>query len=301
MASLLGWYVLVVVLTFVGLFFTASYTHAQSSGDFDTEWNTPIGWLLVAATIGIVSVGVIGVYGTEYRFSGRQDAWSLFFNTVPLVGGWVALAVAVSHARLVDRFRRAEETPTATVRSAEGPIIVTGEVESTQQANSPALSQPAVCWTWEFSLRGVAGQSDDNWLTRTADSGGVPFDLDDGSGAVPVDPREATITFPLVESHVCPADGPQPGAVGRDLHRSVPGDEYRYQEGVATDGDLLTVLGRVTDDGTLNASRIYRPGMASTASRRYAHRALLAAGGGLVAIWGGIHLAASYFGTPLPF
>ena len=81
----------------------------------------------------------------------------------------------------------------------------------------------------------------------------------------------------------------------------MPGDEYRYQEGVATDGDLLTVLGRVTDDGTLNASRIYRPGMASTAGRRYAHRALLAAGGGLVAIWGGIHLAASYFGTPLPF
>ena len=300
MASLLGWYVLVVVLAFVGLFFAASYAQAKSSGDFDTKWNTPIGWLLLAATVGVVSVGVIGVYGTEYRFSGRRDAWSLFFNTVPLVGGWVALAVAVSHARLVDRFRRAEETQTATVPSTAGPMIVTGEVEATTEAHSPALSHPAVCWTWEFSIRGVAGQSDDNWLTREVDSGGVPFDFDDGSGPVRVDPREATITFPMVETHVCPADGPQPGTVGTNLHRSVPGEEYRYEEGVAADGDPLTVLGRVTDDGTLTASRIYRPGMASTASRRYAVRAVLAAGGGLVAIWFGVRLAAGYFGTPLP-
>ena len=80
----------------------------------------------------------------------------------------------------------------------------------------------------------------------------------------------------------------------------MPGDEYRYEAGVATDGDPLTVLGRVTDDGTLKATRIYQPGMASTASRRYAIRAVLAAGGGLVAIWCGVRLAASYFGTPLP-
>jgi hypothetical protein len=301
MVSLLGWYVLVVVVTFVLLFFATSYAQARSSGDFDTQWNTPIGWLLVAATIGVVSVGVIGVYGTKVPFSGRRrDLWPLAFHTVPLVAGWVALAVAASHGRLVGRFRRAEETPTASRPATDRLSIVTGEVESTTEANSPASSRPAVCWTWEFSLRGVAGQSNDNWITRKADSGGVPFDLNDGSGPVRVDPREATITFRMVDEYVCPADAPQPGKVGTNLHRSVPGDEYRYEEGVATDGDPLTVLGTVAEDGTLEATRIYRPETAATASRRYAVRAILAAGGGLVAIWFGIRLAANYFGTPLP-
>ena len=301
MPPLVTWYVLFVVLAFVLLFLVAGYEQARSSGDFDTRWNTPIGWLAAAAFVGIASVGVIAVYGARIPFSSRGDVLPLLFHTVPLIAGWIGLAVAVSHARLVRLFRHAEETATASVPTTDGPIIVTGEVESTTEANSPALSQPSVCWTWEFSLRGVAGQDDDNWITRKADSGGVPFDLDDGSGAVRVDPREATISFPLVETHVCPANGPQPGAVGGNLHRSVPGDEYRYEEGVASDGDPLTVLGTVDDDGTLVATRIYRPGMASTASRRYTHRAILAGGGGLIAIGCGVGLAADYFGTTFPF
>ena len=301
MASLLDWYALAVVLTFVLLFSTAAYVQARSSGDFDTKWNTPIGWLLVAATVGVASVGVIGVFGTGITLSGRLGALALYFNSFPLLAGCVLLAVAAAHVRLVGLFRHAEETRTATVSATDEPIIVTGEVDATTQATSPALSQPAVCWTWEFSLRGVLGQPDDKWFDRKADSGGIPFDLDDGSGPVRVDPREATITFPMVDEYVCPADGPQPGEIGENLHRSVGGDEYRYREGIASDGDPLTVLGRVTDDGTLKASRIYRPGMASTASRRYAMRATLAASGGLVAIWFGVRLAAGYFGTPLPF
>lgn len=301
MPSLVTWYVLFLILAFILLFFVAGYVSARSNGNFDTRLNTPVGWLTAAAFVGITSVGMIAVYGTRFPFSSRGDVLPLLFHTGPLVAGWIGLTVAVGHARLVRLFRRAEETRTVSVASTEGPIIVTGEVESTRRATSPALDRPAVCWTWVFSIRGVTGQSDDDWLTRKADSGGVPFDLDDGSGPVRIDPREATITFPLADEYVYPADGPQPGAVGRDLHQSVPGDEYRYEEAVSTDGDCLTVLGTVDDDGTLVAARIYRPGMASTASQRYTRRSILAAGGGLVAIWVGVHLAAGYFGTPLPF
>ena len=308
MPSALAWYVLTIVLMFILIFFVAVYEQSRSSGDLDTRWNTPVGWLLAAAMVGIVAVGTIAVYGTAVPVPDRGESGRFLLHTGPLIGGCVLIAVAVSHGQLVWLFRRAESRPTATVPDTDGTVIVTGEVEPAADESmpatdttSPALDQPAVCWTWEFSIRGVLGQPDDRWYTRKADSGGVPFDLDDGSGSVRVDPTSAIIKLPMSDHHLCPADGPHPGRVGRNLHQSVGGEEYRYEEGVADDGDPLTVLGTVTDEGTLDARRIYRPGMATTATRRYTRRAVFAAGGGLVAIGYGVRLAASYFGTPLPF
>lgn len=45
-------------------------------------------------------------------------------------------------------------------------VIATGEVDATTHKTSPALSQPAICWTWQFLIRGVSGQTDDRWLVR---------------------------------------------------------------------------------------------------------------------------------------
>ena len=300
MSSLLAWYVLVVVFVFAALLLAGVYVQSNSAGDFDTKWNTPIGWLLVAALIGIVAVGVIGVYGTVVRVPRRGTLLPYLAHTVPLVAGCVLLAVAAGHTRLVLLFRRAESRPIGSFSSSTGPVIATGEVDATSYETSPALSQPAVCWTWQFSIRGVSGQTDDSWLVRQADSGGVPFALGDDSGSIRVDPRESTIRLPMVDEHICPADGRQPGRVGRELHRSTPGDEYRYQEAIVADGDRLSVLGTV-DDETLVATRIYRPARAAVASRQYARHAAAAAIGGVLTVGAGILLAARYFQTPIPF
>lgn len=312
MPSALEWYVLFVVMTFVALFVVAHYVQWTGSGAIETQWNTPVGWLLAAATVGIFVVGVIAVFGSTVPIPARQEWLSYAIHTGPLVGGCLALAVAAGHSRLVLLFRRSERTQTTAVSDSESgtTVIVTGDVEATTHAISPALSQPAVCWSWTFEIRGTPEQEfslqpnslqagEPKWIPRKADSGGVPFDLDDGSGPVRIDPTAATLTVPMTNEHVCPADGPQPGRVGANLHQSVGGDTYRYREAVADDGDELTILGTVTDDG-LDATRIYHPRTAATACQRYTHRALVAAVGGTVGIVAGIWLTARLFAVPLP-
>jgi len=299
-SSLLAWYVLVVVFVFAALLLAGVYAQSKSAGDFDTQWQTPIGWLLGAALVGILAVGIIGVYGTAVRVPRRRELLPYLAHTMPLVAGCVLLAIAAGHGRLAVLVRRAESVSVETLSSTTGPVIATGVVEPTTHETSPALSQPAVCWSWQFSIRGVSGQTDDRWLVRKADSGGVPFALADDSGSIRVDPRESAITLPMVDEHVCPADGPQPGRVGQNLHRSVAGNEYRYQEGVASDGDRLSVLGTV-ENQTLVAARIYQPAQANVAGRQYARRAAAAAVGGVLTVGLGVVLAARYFQTPTPF
>lgn len=325
MPSTLEIYGLFVGLTFFSLFVAAVYAQAKSNGDFATVWNTPVGWVLGAGLIGCYVVGIISLYGGDSFAFGTQSEKNTFliYNT-PLIAGCVALAVAAGHSRLSLLFRRSRSTETATVSNVGSgdTVIVTGKVTATTDTTSPGLDQPAVCWVWRFATRDEATEAytgrmstvekqlqkaaggrnrDLSWDPRKGDSGGVPFELDDGSGTVRINPTEASVKLPLTTEQVYHAESPQPGRVGNNLHRSVSAEEYKYREGIATDGDELTILGTVTDDGDLIAHRIYDSNRAAAADQRYAVRAVVAAVVGVVAVAGGVMISARHFGTPLPF
>lgn len=310
MPSTLDWFILFVVIIFAALFIAAIYAQSTSSSSVDTNWNTPVSWIHTSVIVGFVIIAVIAIYGSTVPTD--FDANNPVFHLGPLVAGCVGLAVAAGHGRLALLFRRSDRKRTGAVPTHEAgtTVIVTGHVEAQTQEPSPALSQPAVCWSWEFANRGTADQKFDKissdiesyrWLPRNTGTGGVPFDLNDGSGPVRVDPEEPHVTLPLTDEHICHPDGPQPGRVGENLHRSYGGEQFRYREAVVTDGDELTIVGTVTDDGTLTARRVYTPVRADTARQRYTLLAILSAGGGLVAIVYGIRLTAQYFQAPLPF
>jgi hypothetical protein len=309
MPSALDWYILFIVITFAMLFIAAIYLQSVSNSSVDTTWNTPVSWIYTSVIVGLVIAAVIGVYGSTVPAIGNRES---LYHIGPLVVGCTGLAFAAGHGRLALLFRRSDRTQASAVTAAEAgtTVIVTGQVDAETQELSPALSQPAVCWSWEFQLRGTASQKAHpswrysepyDWGTRKFGSGGVPFDLDDGSGPVRVDPDDPHVTLPLTDEQICHPDEPQPGRVGKNLHRSVGGEQFRYREAVVTNDDELTIVGTVTDDGALTARRIYRPARADTARQRYTYSAILLAGGGLVGIAIGIRLTAQYFQTPLPF
>ena len=301
MAALLGWYVLGVVLLFVALFAAAGYYDAESSGDpIEQRTGTPTTWYMTAGFLGVIAAGIIALYGSlPEGFGGRGDVFALLVHVAPLVVGCGALAVAVDNGLVVFRLVRAKAANTGDIVRQAGTkrIAVTGLVASTP-STSPVFGREAACWTWSLALGW--DDRDVGWQTDQVGSGGVPFALDDGSGAVTVDPRSAHIELYGSRERVYDADADQPGTVGSNLRSSIGGDRYRYEEAIAGDGRKVTVLGRVRDDRTLAADRVIDAG-ADDVTLRYAGRAGSLAVGGALAVYLGVQLTAGYFGTPVPF
>jgi hypothetical protein len=297
MSALLEWYALGVVLLFVGLFALAGYYDAESGGDaIEQRTGTPTEWYLIAGFVGVGIAGVIAVYGTlPEGFGGRGDGIALLLHVTPLVVGCGALSIAIDNGLVFVRLRRADSTDTGTV-SGGGAAAVTGLVVSTP-GTSPVFGRKAACWTWSLALGW--DERDIGWQTDQVGSGGVAFELDDGSGAVTVDPGGAHIELHGGRERTYDADADQPGRVGANLRGSLGGDRYNYTEAIATEGRELTVIGSVRGDGTLAADRIV-DGSGDDVTLRYAGRSGALAVGGVLAVYLGIQLTAGYFGTPLP-
>ncbi|MCY4731892.1 E3 ubiquitin ligase family protein [Natronomonas gomsonensis] len=301
MAALVEWYVFGVVLLFVAVFAVAGYYDAESSGDIiEQRTGTPTTWYMTAGFLGVIAAGIIALYGSlPEGFGGRGDAFALLVHVAPLVVGCGALAVAVDNGLVVLRLVRAKAANTDDIVRQAGTkrIAVTGLVEETP-GTSPVFGRQAACWTWSLELGW--DDRDIGWQTDQVGSGGVPFALDDGTGAVTVDPREAHIELYGGRRQVYDADDAQPGSVGSNLRSSIGGDRYRYEEAVAAEGRELTVLGEVDTGGTLDADRVIDAGT-DDVTLRYAGRSGALTVGGVLAVYLGVRLTAAYFGTPLPF
>jgi hypothetical protein len=300
MAALLEWYVFGVVILFVALFAVAGYYDTESSGDaIEQRTGTATEWYMTAGFVGVLVVGVIAVYGSlPEGFGGRRELFRMLLHVTPLVVGCGALGIALDNGLVLLRLRQADSTDTASVaeRAAGDAVAVTGLVRSTSGI-SPVFGREAACWAWALAL----GWDDREigWQTDQVGSGGVPFELGDGSGTVTVDPEGAHVELRGGRERVYDADADQPGRVGSNLRSSIGGDRYHYEEATATEGRELTVLGTVTGDGTVAADRVIDAGDDDT-TLRYAGRSGALTLVGVLAVYLGVRLTARYFGTPLP-
>lgn len=139
-------------------------------------------------TGGVAAGAAIFAGGLDIAFV-RQTASSLM--TAGIVPALAAVALYWQGVSLIRIKRRVENTPTSKVRSiAMGLVEVHGRAKRLYALVAP-MTQSACVW---YRLRKYRRDSKNNWkLTGEVDSNHVPFQVDDGTGKVTVDPLGAAI------------------------------------------------------------------------------------------------------------
>lgn len=209
-----------------------------------------------AAVTAVLFVALVSVFAMGGTTSGRYD-YPLAFAAVGLLAGLFLSGVAV--AALSD-YRLLVRTPAVdTGAVGSGRVAVTGEVTPAgEPPSAPFSGEPAVCWEcWvkERDVReegmGVQAESvgvEANWTVELADEGRARFRVDDGSGPVAVDPREAELRLGEDREWFVPfGEDPPERILGfvedRLADVGYAGNDRRYEETRLSPGDEATVVG----------------------------------------------------------
>jgi hypothetical protein len=184
----------------------------------------PFGWVLALGTI---------VFSAGNDFISLVAHYGMDTGVVPACAAFGLLWVGFSFVRLK---RRVENTPTSKVRSiALGLVEVHGRALRLYALVSP-MSQSACVW---FRLRKYRKDKGRNWkLAKEIDSNHVPFQIDDGTGSVMVNPAGA-----VVKGKVKQTGSPgQPWLTSTVYGQGYDEDE-KWVEDVIYEGTSLYILG----------------------------------------------------------
>ncbi|WP_255197120.1 GIDE domain-containing protein [Halorarius litoreus] len=258
------------------------------------------------AVVTLVCVSLPVVLGAVGEFP-SDDVRAMGFDLVLLAFGLVGVALGAGNAARWLRFRALGDTPTGETR--EGPVSVTGLVAHDDPPRSPFFDREAVAWTWTVEAKNRHGTSYEGrraWEQARAGQGGVPFDVDDGSGSVHVDPTGASLDCTSTTTEERHPEDP-PGRAAEITNLDMGGEQFRFTESVLSPGVEVTVLGaaREGDEGVVLAATDDEPfvvsegGRASTL-RRYAIRGVGFGLAGGLAVWFGGHWLLEAFGLAVP-
>jgi hypothetical protein len=130
--------------------------------------------------------------------------------------------------------RQIENTPTSKIRSiAMGMVEVHGQARRIYALVAP-ISHSACAW---YRIRKYRKDNRDNWkLVREEDSGHVPFQIDDGTGKVVVDPTGASVKAKIKHTSY-------PGQSSLSFSGSSFGENEKWVEEIVYEGTSVYVLG----------------------------------------------------------
>lgn len=196
----------------------------------------PLGW-----TVGLLALG--GFLATALLGDPPDEGTGEY--AYALAGAlWVAgVAVAGTALARLDWYRTAR---TAETHARDDAVLVSGAATALEEPTTAPLSgEPALAYRYRVSE--VSG-----WGHRRAHvpkahaQGGVPFQLDDGSGPVVVDPAGAQLSL---QTASVDADDLPPSAepVLASVDGLSAGDDLRFREWRLPPGDTATALGTVVD------------------------------------------------------
>lgn len=195
---------------------------------------TPFSWKRSLGLVGGVAAGLtisVGSHGDElFRLVAKYGM------TAGVMPALVAVVLFWSGFYFVRLKRQIENTPTSKVRSmAMGLVEVHGRA-CRQYALVAPMTQSACAW---YRLRKYRKDNNKNWkLVKQVDSNHVPFQIDDGTGRVVVDPMGASVKARIQQTGY-PGQSP--------LTFSAFGSSYdedeKWVEDIIYEGTSLYVLG----------------------------------------------------------
>jgi hypothetical protein len=159
-----------------------------------------------------------------------------YLMTAGIVPALAAVALYWQGVYLIRIKRRVENTPTSKVRSiAMGLVEVHGRAQRRYALVAP-MTQSACVW---YRLRKYRRGSKNNWkLTSEIDSNHVPFQVDDGTGKVTVDPVGATI-----QGNVRQTGYPGQSPLTFTVFVNSRDEDEKWVEDIIYEGTSLYVLG----------------------------------------------------------
>lgn len=292
--------------------FAAAYAYYQADampGHALPAGLTPrsVTWVTVVTLTVVLAFGFLGdvsFFNTETDV--RGVGMLVIGSSIPLVLGLVGLASGVAFTRQWRRLHPNNDVPTGS-RSA-GEVACAGPVTDAAVGTAPVTGREACCWSWSVEVRdpfGVEGMSKsrEQWVVREGGVGGVRFCVDDGSGPVWVNPRDATVDLDSERRIALASDEPPPESfpdpapdVERD-HRDKP---RRYDESVVGPGDYVAIAGtaRETADGVVLDEDVHvATGTLETVASRYRNRAAMYGLAGVVGVIVGVRWLAAVLGV----
>jgi len=192
------------------------------------SWKQPLGMLGGAAAGLTIAVGSNG--DELFRLVAR---YGMAAGVVPAI---VAVALFWSGFYFVRLKRQIENTPTSKVRSmAMGLVEVHGRA-CRQYALVAPMTQSACAW---YRLRKYRKDNNKNWkLIKQVDSNHVPFQVDDGTGRVVVEPMGASVKARIQQAGY-PGQSPLTFTAFGGGHD----EDEKWVEEVIYEGTSLYVLG----------------------------------------------------------
>lgn len=193
------------------------------------------------------------------------------------------------------RYDRIRNTPRSTVRAlAMGPVEVRGTVNPREILKAPFSGRECVAVYWGVEQKKRMGKT--KWTPVDAGADTAQFLLDDGTGAVRVDPWDASLG---VEewTQVVEADETAPEPIARFAAGNgtvtLAGRTYRFTEKIIRPGEEVYVLGVAQQDeeGTVIADTDRVPFTISDMAENRMQRmlrwdaAVQVLGGALLAVW----------------
>jgi hypothetical protein len=296
-----------VVVLFVLVLAAAVYYDPVAASRFRGLTGASLGSAVLAGCLGCVTVVGLAAAGRlpPALTAGRGGAYGLLFVSVPLVVGFVAVAVAYENGRTLRRLRYHRDAPPG--ETATGRVALTSTARPTGTVErTPLFGRDALCWEWHLDARNWGGNDDGRFHTVRAGDGGVPFVLDHERGSLRVDPTDASLELGDECVEATPPgtfpEGGDPGAFDHDW--SLPGDRWRHHESVLEPGATVTVLGTVeeTPDGPTVAGGdpfVVASGGVDRFRRRCHTRLQVGAFVGLAGLAGGTWLLVEAFAVPV--
>lgn len=215
--------------------------------------------------------------------------------------GLALLALGVRDGWLAFRYRTRRVVSVGELDADAGQVVVSGVARRTDEViQAPLTGRECLAYAWrEVALqtqRGLDG-SIGTWGRRgRTGRGAVPFLVEDSTGSVLVDPRDASLR--LAEELVAdPVNVPdEPSAVDRaDDLLGAQSHDRRYYESRLDDGETVTVSGRVESSSERVIARrvsvsitggglVVADATPGAAARRVLRRGAVSAGAGLVVL-----------------
>lgn len=220
----------------------------QAGRSMGVRWWDAVGPFVLVAGVLLVA-GLAGTIPGEGDPGYLQFIFASVFATLGAIGATLALGNYDEHRQLTGALDSAGTVDT-------GPTALSGEATVDGQALRAPLSQePAMLHRFRITERRGLGHRSAS-VERHYEQSETPFTLDDGTGAVVVDPTDAAVRFDGdATSHDAvlslPADDEtEQAVVDRISDRTdvAPDDDQYYRESRIEPGSDVTVLGTVARD-----------------------------------------------------
>ncbi|MDQ2071164.1 hypothetical protein ACODNH_12865 [Haloarcula sp. NS06] len=261
-----------------------------------------------ATVVPLATVLLFGFVGEVNIFASDDVLRAVGYATVVLLfvfaAGLIGLNISHTLGRRWRRLHPDNDVPTGTLESGE--VACTGEVTAAAVGTAPVTDRRAVCWSWHVEVlnpHGV-GSKGDQFTTVEADQGGVTFAVDDGTGPVLVDPKEATLDLSSTRALSFDSeDGPPPAFPNPapKVERTHDDKPRTYEESIVAPGDRVAIAGTASEtaDGLLvsGPDAHVAIGSLSTVATRYRNKALLYGLAGVVGVGVAVDWLAALYGV----